>query len=428
MSAARARASARARALRRAARRRRRARRRSARPSPTLQALATSALALPGLAGSATAQEGGGRWGTSYSFSTYSEDPIPAAKLSTGSPERYQIDSHQFQLQAPLTGRSDLALDFSYESMSGATPWYVEPGPGGEPLQVMTGATVEEQRYDTLLSGNYYFDDARAGLSTGFSIENDYTAINVGMNGERHFNEKNTTFSSGLGYSYDIIEPTDAELFGRVMRETKQSVSLVAGLSQVLGRGATIQSSVTYQFDTGFLSDPYKLVNTLLDGNLPDTRPGMRHRISWLTRYRQHVSRLRGTLHADYQLYYDDWRINSHTIELAWYQALFDWIRIIPSLRYYTQSQAFFYGPFFDTLPMGALASSDYRLSPFGALSGRIRAETRFRGWPFGLDWRASVSYERYVSSGDLAIGRVAVENPGLVSFDRVAFGLTTRF
>ena len=73
--------------------------------------------------------------------------------------------------------------------------------------------------------------------------------------------------------------------------------------------------------------------------------------------------------------------------------------------------------------------SSDYRLSPFGAISFRIRAEARFKGWPFeALDCRTSLSYERYMSGGDLAFGKVNVENPGLVDFNVVSVNLTTNF
>jgi hypothetical protein len=122
----------------------------------------------------------------------------------------------------------------------------------------------------------------------------------------------------------------------------------------------------------------------------------------------------------------DDWGINSHTIEVAWYQALFDAIRLIPGIRYYSQSQAEFYAPYYVAPRNDGLYSSDYRLSPFGALSWRIKAETRFQTW--NIDWSATVGYERYTSSGDLALGDVKIENPGLVSFNLFSIGLVGRF
>ena len=135
---------------------------------------------------------------------------------------------------------------------------------------------------------------------------------------------------------------------------------------------------------------------------------------------------MNASLHADYRFFIDDWEITSHTVELAWYQNLFRFLRVIPGIRYYTQSQADFYAPWFDVAPADGFASSDYRLSPYGALSYRIRAETLFTTWR--LDWRAALSYERYMSSGDLAVSEVAVENPGLVSFNVLSLNFTTRF
>ena len=70
--------------------------------------------------------------------------------------------------------------------------------------------------------------------------------------------------------------------------------------------------------------------------------------------------------------------------------------------------------------------SSDYRLSPYGALSGRLRAETRFSTGR--IDWLASLGWERYVSDADFALGKVTVANPGLVSFHLISVGLTARF
>ena len=231
---------------------------------------------------------------------------------------------------------------------------------GTTPLQVMTGATIEETRTDALLGGSYYFDNGKASLTGGISNEKDYFAWNGGLSAERHFNEKNTTVSAGGGFSIDTLEPTDAagDPF-RPNEANKESYSLFAGVSQVLGRGATIQSTLSYQHATGYLSDPYKRV--LVEGNpIGDSRPSARNQFAWLTRYRQHVEFLNGSFHADYRFFIDDWEITSHTIDVAWYQNLFGFLRVVPGLRYYTQSAAGFYAPWFVTAPGDGFASSDF--------------------------------------------------------------------
>ena len=106
---------------------------------------------------------------------------------------------------------------------------------------------------------------------------------------------------------------------------------------------------MTYQNGSGFLSDPYKLVS-IAGSNFADRRPDSRNQIALMGRYRRHFSGVGGSLHLDYGFYVDDWGIDAHTLELAWYQSLFgDVLTIVPSVRYYTQSQADFYAPFFAT-------------------------------------------------------------------------------
>ena len=404
---------------------RRRAQRR--RKHSALAALTSGALALPGLAGSAAAEGMGDRFSSEYNYSRYSEGSIPASKVAPGSERgRYDIDMHQLHFAAPLGDRIGLGLDVVHESMSGATPWYVIPGDDGKPVQVMTGATVEDKRTDLLLEGKYYMDRSLASLSGGVSFEKDYFAINGGLGGQLDFNEKNTTLSSGLGVSIDSINPTDSAEFPlRPNHEKKQSYSAYAGISQVLRRNIAVQSTLTYALGHGFLSDPYK--QALVVGEpVADSRPDLRHQIAWLSRYRQHFSWLNGTFHANYQFYWDDWNITAHTLEVAWYQSLFETIQLIPSFRYYTQGQADFYANYYPQLRSDGLYSSDYRLSPYGAISWRLRTETRFRTWQ--LEWVGSFSWERYLSSGSYALQKVSAPNPGLVSFDLFSVGLTTRF
>ena len=408
----------------RAARRRARYRSRNLRQRKgVLAALTTSALLLPGLA---RAQEE--RWSADYSYSLYSEDDVDSSKVNAGSAERYDIDTHLLSLKGPITGRLDFGVDLVHETMSGATPWFVEQNADGEAVVVMTGASVEEQRTDFNGHGTYYFDTSRLNLQSGYSTEDDYSAINFGFGTEHDFDEKNTTLSWGLGLSLDDIDPTPTTANPNPSQEDKRTISLTAGWSQVINRSSAFQAILAYQNGDGFLSDPYKLVS-IAGANLADNRPDSRNQFAVMTRYRRHFSSITGTLHLDYRFYYDDWDINSHTVELAWYQSLFDVLTITPSVRYYTQSQADFYGPYFvNALGVDDHASSDYRLSPYGALSAKLRVEAHVSDWPFHMAWKLGASYERYQSSGSLAIQSVDIENPGLVEFNVIMISLSARF
>jgi hypothetical protein len=412
--------------IRRAAQRRRARAWRRVQRGGVLSALSASSLALPGLAVHASEL---GEIGVTADFkwARYVEDEVTSSRVESGSNSRYEIDVYQAAVGFPVTERVRLDFEMAYEEMTGATPRYLTPDENGDPLLVMTQASIDEARTDLLGKSTLLFDRGSAALSTGVSWENDYLAINGGIEGERSFNEKNTTLSGGFGVSIDRITPTDAEEFQRDDEENKQTGSVFAGIAQVLGRNAAIQGTLQYQLANGFLDDPYKqafVVSTSTPE--PDTRPDMRHQLSLLTRYRHHIGFLRGTLHADYRFYYDDWNINAHTFEVSWYQMLWSSFRLIPSVRYYSQSQADFYAPFYQNERSDGLYSSDYRLSPFGALTWRVKGEMRFQ--LYNLDMLMNLAYERYMSSGSLALGDVETANPGLVDFEMFSAGLTTRF
>jgi hypothetical protein len=245
------------------------------RESSALQALTTSALALGGLARVASADTPIDEVITSYSYSTYSEDELERSKTipDPDTRERYEVETQQLLLAAPLTDHMDFSFEFLHETMSGASPWYNVPDAAGAPVQFMSGATIEEQRDDGQLQVNYYLDNARLGFATGYSTENDYDAINGGLDFETHFNEKNTTLSAGFGMSFDTITPTDSDLYPeRPSEEDKQSYTLNDGLSQILSRRSLIETSGTYAFGTGYLSDPYKRVY-IFDGDSRSSSP-----------------------------------------------------------------------------------------------------------------------------------------------------------
>jgi hypothetical protein len=119
----------------------------------------------------------------------------------------------------------------------------------------------------------------------------------------------------------------------------------------------------------------------------------------------------------------------ANMLELGWHQELFHYVTLAPSLRYYSQSKADFYAPYFAPgLVAGQSASSDYRLSPYGALSFKVRADLSL-GELIGLaNARIGVQYENYRSGKEFALGSVGTENPALVDFSVLMITLRTGF
>jgi hypothetical protein len=416
----------RARTRRRAAQR---AARREAHGGRTLALLTTSALALiPGLAGRAAAQSQENGWSAQYGYSMYSEGSLAASRVAAGSRQRYDIDTHQFKLDAPIGGHLSLGFDVAYEKMTGASPWLIEPNLAGDPVVVMTGASIADARTDALLSITYIGEKSRTSLSGGTSLEDDYSSINFGFAREKDFNQKATTLSWGVGFSNDDVDPTATSFEPDPRKHSKKVGTFSVGLGQVIDRVSVAQSSLTLQYADGFLSDPYKLVSS--GGvNLPDRRPGTRTQLAWLTRYRRHFERLHGSLHADYQLNWDTWGVLANVLELGWHQELFRYFQIAPSIRYYSQSKADFYAPYYAPgLGPTQHASSDYRLSPYGALAFKVRADVSV-GELLGMSSaRLGVQYEDYRSGKEFALGSVGTENPALVDFSVLMVTLKTGF
>lgn len=389
-----------------------------------LIALTGSALTLPGIAGKAQAATPVTETQFDYRYSTYSEDDIDSSKTSNTDTRRYEIDTHQFRLVRPWGDEYDVTVDFLYETMSGASPWFITPGEGGKPIQVMSGATIEDTRMDALLKVRKLEGDQSWTASIGLSDEDDYSALNVGLEGELEDPDLQRTYTGGIGYSNDDLSPTDggsASFPERITSASRDSVTVFAGVTQILNAQTTVQSSVSLTRQDGYLSDPYKLA--FVEGDTTnDSRPDGRRQFVWLTRLRRYFTDLRAALHLDYRYFEDDWDIISHTGEVAWYQSIGEGWTLTPSLRYYSQSQADFYAPFYNQARSDGFASSDYRLSPYGAFSYRLKLTKAWAGWRVGLRW------EEYESAADYAIDSVRVENPGLVSFSVISFNVSKRF
>ena len=224
---------------------------------------------------------------------------------------------------------------------------------------------------------------SEAGVSLGFSREQDYQAVTLGGRLAKNLNTDNTTISLDINGEFDSSFPfggiptplsvMNAE-FKPVTSRDKTQLGFVLGLTQVMSRNWL--SSFNYAFDSqkGYETDPYRIISLVDPGtgepvsSLYESRPGSRqtHSIYWDNKL------LFGPLLSEVSLRYfrDSWGVSSETAELseriglgrAWY--------IEPNARLYHQTAANFYFPYLvsgATLP--AYASSDSRLSRFDAVT-----------------------------------------------------------
>lgn len=379
----------------------------------TLLALTTAALALPGLmpVQAAVAPE---KSSLGYRYNNYQEDAIAPHKQSGNSEsvERYDIEVHQLQLITPLTEKFALTLNGVADHLSGASPWLNNTqGSDGQPKATMSGASgIREERWETSAAGRYYLPEAAVGGFLRYSREKDYEGRTYGLDGELELNNKLTVLSAGFSVSNDSVEPTQLDDAQRILHASKKALSTSVGLSQVIDKVSVAQLGLSYSRAEGYLTDPYKV---------RDKRPDGRDQWSAAAGYRRFFAGLDGALHLNYRYYWDSWDIDSQTVETAWYQNLPEgdirW-QLVPSLRYYSQSQAEFYQPYYS----GATTdyySDDFRLSPYGAVSGGLKV---IAGWH---DWKFILGGERYVSGQQYAVDDVKTESPSLIQFTRWTAG-----
>ncbi len=380
--------------------------------SSSLLALSTTALALPGIAG-ADAPPAFSTF--SYKYSKYKEDDLTREEAPFGDLERYDIDVHQFQLITPIGNNFALQVDGNYEDLSGASPWFTSRGLDGEPIVNLSGPSgIEDRRSEISIGTRYYLVNGSIGGNVGFSEENDYRAVYVGLAGERHFNEDLTTVALSFSHSEDDISPTDAQLFGRVEEAGKRSTSAALSVTQVINSVSTFQAAFSVTEQSGFLSDPYKL---------RDVRPDAKTQLAWTNSYRHYFPESTAALHVNYRLYHDDFGISSHTLDLAWHQNLGRDFRLVPTLRYYSQSAADFFTNVDDfTRPISEYQSSDYRLAAFGAFSGSLSLVADLGSWV------ATITAESYQAAENRSAYTVLQPSTALVGYYRVSVGFDYTF
>ena len=383
---------------------------------------------------------------------TYSQDTWSGATPVATVPEAAINDQIYSGASKPLVYYADgdgHPVDVNWDSFDGTS---VQFSRDPRLVHVMGSASPETRRQGEVKLG-YAWTDLAVNLSGGLSDEPDYRSIFGAVGARLDLNRKLTTLDWSLSYtSSDIHASLEANtaadwgayadqindrggvntLYGQ-RRDSAGSV----GVTQVLNKDALVSASLGYTHSAGYLANPYKaailafddpgqfidstgLRTVILKGVLEE-RPRVRNQWTADLRVVQYVRPLSASLHLDYRFYHDDWGIDAHTLDASWYQPLGGgWMATLGG-RYYTQTQAGFYRPYylfdkampvlgpinpelprrldFSQIPL-RLFSSDERLSGFGALSGRLAISKAF-----GQGFRLEAGGELSTHKGSLKLG-----------------------
>ncbi|WP_295523710.1 DUF3570 domain-containing protein [Limnohabitans sp. Rim8] len=352
---------------------------------PSLQtALLAAAMALPGLclvtpiAHAETAPE---RGYVSFKVLDYL-DSQPGA-------ERIRVRAPALSALVPLGDQWSVSGTLITDSISGASPAYHDAAI----------TPLRDFRRAVDASVTHYLPQGTWSLGVSHSKEADYLSRSVYGTGTRSNDSKNTIWNWGLAVSNDDITPLKPIQKLPSGAQTKQTVDLIAGVTQVLSPNDLVQINLGWSQNQGYLSDPYKRL---------DQRPDSRTRQTLQVRWNHHLEGSGATMRSAYRYFQDSWQIRAHTLDMEHIQPLGEQWKVSSIVRYYSQSAARFYvesdgkiSPFGPRITPGLDHQSlDSRLSAFGAITLGFKLTHQL-----SRDTQIDLKLEHYEQRGRWAMG-----------------------
>jgi hypothetical protein len=383
-------------------------------------ALLSAAMALPCIMGAAHAESAPEKGTLSFKFLNYQERqqlgkdtavggaPLSGYSGASAFDERIRVKASATNIMLPLNAEWSMAGTLITDSISGASPAYH--------TQALSGMKDFRRAVDTSLTR--YLPNGTLTVGMSHSGENDYVSRAVSVLTTQVSEDKNTTWTAGLGLNRDAIQPANFI----VTHEQKKGADLLLGVTQVFSMNDIVQVNLGHYSGHGYFSDPYKIY---------DERPRDRQHQTFQARWNHHVAAWGGTSRLAYRYYTDTWGIRSHTLDAEWVQRLgSDW-RVAPLLRLYSQNAARFYvevdpriAPFPPSpLPSAVHFSEDQRLSAFGAITMGLKVTRQLN-----VDTSVDVKVEQY---GQKAVWKfTGVGSQGLAPFyaRSIQVGITHAF
>jgi Protein of unknown function (DUF3570) len=289
------------------------------------------------------------------------------------------VTSPSIYISKPIAGQWLVEGSLTYDNVSGASPRY----------HTTAASNMSDKRTAADIKVKRYFDHGSLSIGTAYSNEHDYKSNAISISGTKSTEDNNTTFSGGIGYNQDTINPTNK----LVVNEKKRGVELQVGLTQVLTPVDIAQLNATYTDGEGYYSDPYKTF---------DKRPRNRVTNVLLAKWNHHFKEQGVTTRTQYRYYTDTYGVQAHTFGLEAVKTFTGGWTVTPNLRYSTQSKAdFYYDPPF---PNGRTANgyytADQRLANMGSLTAGIKVSKQ-------IDAESSVDFklESYTQRTGLYLG-----------------------
>jgi hypothetical protein len=241
------------------------------------------------------------------------------------------------------------------------------------------------------VSATRKYGDLKVTVGGAFSKENFYRATTGLASVSRDLASGNTTVAGG--FSFSLNQPT---LHPLPDIENQYQSGAFGSITQTLSKSTIVQGGYEIGHLSGYQNNPYLRVNVggvMVLGQVPDVRT--RHTLS--ARLRQALP-ADTYLEADYRRYFDDWQVDSNTLNVAVSHHFNPQVLAQLSFRRYDQTGAFFWAPEYSGIPQ--YFTADFRLEPFSSntYSGRVEIVPPRRWWFLPDGAALTIQYERYLA------------------------------
>jgi hypothetical protein len=378
--------------------------------------------------------------GGAHTLHAAGDGRVESSLLLYSEVNRVQTAEGVLAVTRALEGDRLVNARFTFDALTGSSPngatpsthiqTFTRPSGGGAYLAQPAEIPLDDAFKDTRLAADGSLTQPLGRLASGtlgahLSVEHDYTSLGANLGLTRDLFRKNTTLAASAAITHDIVSPIGGapvalsempapspmgeEEDGRrhAPGESKNTIDLVAGATQVLDRSTLLRFNYSYSRASGYQNDPYKLVSVVQGSTDPDpgepvrylyeSRPDQRRRQALYAQLRRYL--WGQTIDLSYRYYWDDWGITSRTVDFYYRVPLAAGHAITPHVRWYKQTGADFYRAFLlDGAALPASVSADSRLAPFTALTLGLQYAL-----PVAQGTQLTLGAEYYHQAGDLS-------------------------
>lgn len=286
---------------------------------------------------------------------------------------RIAVQTQAADLEADLGTDMHAQVEGVNDAIAGATP-NGQPAPAGTDQVPLSELHDHRKAWNADLSRQFPRVNVSVGLAN--SRESDYVSTGWSLNTLTDFNQKNTLLLAGVAGTSDLVKT-----FFQAPYANKWTNDVILGVTQLLDPLTSVSFNLSGSRATGFLADPYKLVQKnvqvlpgiFLLSTFGENRPDERNKWTIFASVNHAFPELQGALEGSYRFYHDSFGTDANTLDVSWLQKIGGRFVLKPHVRFYQQTAADFYYYNLDQAgitpfpgrprPQGPFYSSDYRLS-----------------------------------------------------------------